>query len=289
MTSGPIQNVISVDVEDYYQVSNFAHLVSFEQWGSHESRVSRNTALLLQVFEDYGIKATFFILGWVAEHYPKIVKDIAKAGHEIGTHGYQHRLVYDLGPAEFRADLRKSIDFIEQAAGTKVLGHRAPSFSITERSLWALDIMQEEGLLYDSSIFAVHHPRYGIPSAPRAPYEVRKGFWEFPMATVRLGNTNLPIAGGAYFRLYPYALTRRGLRSINREGLPAMIYLHPWEFDPGQPRMPASLQARLRHYTNLKRAEPRLRRLCQEFQFAPAAEVLKLSSAPPLSTARRAG
>lgn len=279
MTS-ELKNVLSIDVEDYYQVSNFAHLVSFERWGEFECRVERNTAILLEVLAGAAIKGTFFILGWVAQRHPSLVAEIAAAGHEVATHGYRHRLIYDLEPAEFRRDLRQSVDLIEQASGQRVLGHRAPSFSITTRNPWAIDILQEEGLLYDSSIFAIRHPRYGIPDAPRAPYEIRPGFWEFPMATLRFGCTNLPVAGGAYFRLYPYALTRCGVRRMNREGLPAMIYLHPWEVDPEQPRLPTSLQARLRHYTNLKKTEPRLRKLCREFQFATAAEVLCLAPRP---------
>lgn len=269
-------NALSFDVEDYFHVSNFESFVSFEDWGTYESRVERNTHTILELMAEAQIKATFFVLGWVAERFPALVREIAAAGHELGTHSYRHRLIYTLAPDEFRRDLRQSIDLVEQAGSQKVLGHRAPSFSVTEKSLWAIDIMQEEGLRYDSSIFPTKHPRYGIPSAPRAPYEIRPGFWEFPMATVKLGAANLPVAGGGYFRLYPYAVTRWGMRRINREALPAMVYLHPWEFDPGQPRLNASLQARFRHYNNLKKTGDRLRRLCREFQFAPARRVLGL-------------
>jgi polysaccharide deacetylase family protein (PEP-CTERM system associated) len=269
-----MKNALSFDVEDYFQVSNFESFIRFEDWGKHESHVERNTQIILDVLAEKNIRATFFTLGWVAEKFPKLVRAIADAGHELATHSYRHRLVYSLDPQEFRRDLRQSIDLIEQAAGQKVIGHRAPSFSITEKSLWALDIMQEEGLRYDSSVFPVRHPRYGIPDAPRAPYEIRKGFWEFPMATFMFGAMKVPVAGGAYFRLYPYSVTRWGLRRINREGKPLVMYLHPWEFDPQQPRFEVSLNVRLRHYSNLHKTETRLRRLCGDFKFGTVKEVL---------------
>jgi polysaccharide deacetylase family protein (PEP-CTERM system associated) len=272
----PVINALSFDVEDYFQVSNFDSLVKFEDWDRFQSRVERNTETILNIVAGCGVKATFFVLGWVAERFPALVRRIADAGHELATHGHRHRLIYDQRPDEFRAELSKSIDLIEQAGGQKVLGHRAASFSITERSLWAIDVLQEAGLRYDSSIFPVRHPRYGIPNAPRAPYEIRPGFWEFPMATVTIGSTNLPVAGGGYFRLYPYAVTRWGLRRINAEGRPAIVYLHPWEFDPGQPRLAASWQARFRHYNNLGKTARRLRLLCGDFRFASAREVLGL-------------
>lgn len=268
-----VVNALSFDVEDYFHVSNFDSFVAFEDWDGFESRVERSTNKILDLLAERQVKATFFILGWVAERFPQLVREIVAAGHEPATHSYRHRLIYTLSPEEFRADLRRSIDVIEQAAGQKVLGHRAPSFSVTGRSLWAIDIMQEEGLKYDSSVFPVRHHRYGIPDAPRAPYEIRPGFREFPMATVRMA-ANIPVAGGGYFRLYPYALTRWALHRINSENKPAMVYLHPWEFDPDQPRLNASLQARFRHYNNLKRTEPRLHALCGDFRFATAREVL---------------
>jgi polysaccharide deacetylase family protein (PEP-CTERM system associated) len=276
MTTSPVKNALSFDVEDYFQVSNFESFIRFEDWDKHESHVERNTRVILDVLAEHKIHATFFVLGWVAEKFPQLVRAIADAGHELGTHSYRHRLVYSLDPQEFRRDLRLSIDLIEQAGGQKVLGHRAPSFSITDKSLWALDIMQEEGLRYDSSVFPVRHPRYGIPDAPRAPYEIRNGFWEFPMATFQFGSMKIPVAGGAYFRLYPYPVTRWGLRRINREGKPLVMYLHPWEFDPNQPRFDASLNVRLRHYSNLSKTEGRLRRLCGDFEFGTVKKVLGL-------------
>jgi polysaccharide deacetylase family protein (PEP-CTERM system associated) len=276
LPSPGVVNALSFDVEDYYQVSNFESFILFEDWDRYESRVERNTSLILEILSEHSIRATFFVLGWVAEKHRRLVRSIADAGHELGSHSYRHRLIYQLSPEQFRVDLRLSIDMIEQVCGQKVLGHRAPSFSITDRSLWAIEIMQEEGLLYDSSIYPIRHHRYGIPSAPRAPFEILPGFWEFPMATARVGQTNVPMAGGGGFRIFPYALTRWGLRSINREALPAMVYMHPWEFDPAQARFNASLQVRFRHYFNLKKTAPRLRKLCEEFSFRPAREVLGL-------------
>lgn len=276
MQAEPIINALSFDVEDYFHVSNFESFVMFSDWGNYESRVERNTRKILELLAGNGIKATFFVLGWVAERFPKLVREIADAGHELGTHSYRHRLIYTLDPEEFRADLRRSIDLVEQTSGQKVIGHRAPSFSVTDQSLWAIDIMQEEGLKYDSSIFPIRHHRYGIPTAPRAPYEIKPGFWEFPMATFKLGSSNMPVAGGGYFRLYPYAMTRWGMRRINTENKPAIVYLHPWEFDPEQPRLQASLQARFRHYNNLNKTADRLRRLCSEFSFTTARKVLAL-------------
>ena len=271
-----VVNALSFDVEDYFQVSNFESLVGFDNWSKFHSRVERNTERILEILAEHEISATFFVLGWEAERCPALVRRIAAAGHELATHGYRHRRIFDLQREQFREDLRKSIDLIEQAGGQKVLGHRAPSFSVTERSLWALDVMQQAGLAYDSSIFPVRHPSYGIRGAPRQPYEIRPGFWEFPIATVRLGRMNLPVAGGGYFRLYPYPLTRWALRRINAEQHSAIVYLHPWEIDPDQPRMTASWQARFRHYNNLKRTALRLRRMCGEFRFTTARQVLGL-------------
>jgi polysaccharide deacetylase family protein (PEP-CTERM system associated) len=273
-----VVNALSFDVEDYFQVSNFEDLVPYERWDSFESRVERNTERILAVLADHGVRATFFILGWVAERFPGLVRSIAAAGHELGTHGYRHRLIYTLSPAEFRDDLRRSIAAIEGASGRQVLGHRAPSFSITRASLWAVDVLKEEGLRYDSSIFPVRHPRYGIPGAAEEPFEIAPGLVEFPMSVLKLGPLALPVAGGGYFRLYPWRLTRWGIRRLNRAGRPAVVYLHPWELDPDQPRVRASWQARFRHYVNLHRTETRLHRLCAEFAVAPLAEVLGLAA-----------
>ena len=269
-----LPHALTFDIEDYFQVSNFESIVAFQKWGTFESRVERNTEKILEIVADHGVSATFFVLGWVAEKYPHLVRQIAEQGHEVATHSYRHRLVYELRPKEFREDLRRSIGVIEDACGQRVVGHRAPSFSITKDSLWALDVLQEEGLNYDSSIFPVRHPRYGIPDAPRGPYEIKPGFWEFPMSTIRVGRLNLPVAGGGYFRLYPLGVTRWAMRRRRESRLPSVIYLHPWEFDPDQPRLEASFQARFRHYLNLAKTEERLRELCRTESLAPLAEWL---------------
>lgn len=267
-------NALSVDVEDYYQVSAFRSIVKFTDWSRYESRLASNIDKLLTILAEEGVRATFFILGWVAENYPEIVRRIRAAGHEIASHGYAHRLVYEQKPDEFLSDFKKSLDITERITGNKILGFRAASFSITKETLWALDILKQQGLKYDSSIFPIVHDLYGIPDAPRYPYRVSEDFWEFPMSTVQIMGRNLPLGGGGYLRLYPYCLTRWGIRRINREGKPAIVYLHPWELDPHQPRIEGSFFSKLRHYQNLRRTEGILRSLCRDFKFATVREVL---------------
>jgi polysaccharide deacetylase family protein (PEP-CTERM system associated) len=274
-----IVNAMTVDVEDYFHVSAFADCVPRSGWDSFESRVAKNTDRLLGLFDAARVRATFFVLGWVAERHPSLVRRIAEAGHEVGSHGFSHRLIYDQSPAEFREDLIRSRTAIANAVSAPVLGYRAPSFSITERSLWALDIIREEGFVYDASVFPIRHDRYGLPSAPRHFHERECAggrLWECPGSTIRVAGTNLPVAGGGYFRLLPYAWTRWGISRLNRrERRPAIFYLHPWEIDPAQPRLEgASTISRVRHYTNLDRTESRLRRLVRDFRFAPLRDVL---------------
>jgi polysaccharide deacetylase family protein (PEP-CTERM system associated) len=275
----PVVNGMSIDVEDYFQVSAFEGVAPRHRWGSFESRVEANTDRLLAIFADADVRATFFVLGWVAERFPALVARIAAAGHEVACHSHAHRLVYDLTKAAFRDDLRRAKDAIESASGAPVYGYRAPSYSITPRSLWALDILIEEGFRYDASIFPIHHDRYGIPLSPRHPYVLeREGgrLTEVPASTVRMGPLNLPIAGGGYFRLLPYGWTRWGIRRVNeRERRPVIFYLHPWEIDPAQPRLQAGLSTRLRHYRNLGKTEQRLRRMLGEFRFAPVHRVIE--------------
>jgi polysaccharide deacetylase family protein (PEP-CTERM system associated) len=271
-------NAMSVDVEDYFQVSAFDQAVPRTQWDSFESRVTANTERVLATLARRSTRATFFVLGWVAERYPALVREIADRGHEIASHGYDHRLVFDLTPEEFRADLRRARTAIESAAGVQVRGYRAPSFSITERSLWALDILIEEGYTYDASIFPIHHDRYGLPSAPRHIHTITRSagtLWEVPGSTTRVSGMNLPIAGGGYFRLLPYGWTRLGIARVNRlEKQPVVFYIHPWELDPEQPRLPASQLTRLRHYRNLNETVPRLERLLSEFCFDSIGSIL---------------
>jgi polysaccharide deacetylase family protein (PEP-CTERM system associated) len=274
-----MKNAMTIDVEDYFHVSAFASCIASTQWDSYACRVEANTDKLLGLFSDSGIKATFFVLGWVAERYPALVRSIARQGHEIACHGYSHRLVYDQTPAEFRAETQRSKRVLEDLVQTPVLGYRAASYSITSKSLWALDILVELGFAYDSSIFPVRHDRYGIPGGSRQPYRLRTpaggSLIEFPLTTVELGRYRLPVSGGGYFRLFPYFLTRMALASVNgREQRPFIFYLHPWEVDPDQPRVKSGWLSRFRHYNNLERCEPRLRQLMADFEFGTAAEVL---------------
>jgi polysaccharide deacetylase family protein (PEP-CTERM system associated) len=273
-------NALTIDVEDYYQVSGFEAVVKFEDWDRYESRVERNTQLLLDLLARYSKQATFFVLGWVAERHPSLVREIKRCGHEVASHGYAHQRIYTQTRDQFRLETRRSLKILEDITGERVLGYRAASYSITEESLWALDILAEEGLTYDSSIFPVHHDRYGIPGYQRFCHVLdRTGgmkLLEFPISTLRLAGSNIPIAGGGYFRLFPYPFIRWSLRHINStEQQPALIYLHPWEFDPNQPRIPASAVSRFRQYVNLQKTEGRLIKLLQDFQFGSMQAVLK--------------
>lgn len=277
-TVTPIVNAMTIDVEDYFQVSAFEGCAPRYRWDEFECRVEANTDRVLGIFDETHIKGTFFVLGWIAERYPALVARIARQGHEVACHGYLHRLVYDTTRDAFREDVRKAKAVIEAAAGCRVEGYRAPSYSITPRSLWALDILIEEGYSYDASVYPIHHDRYGIPPSPRAPYVIRRAagaIVEAPGSAVRIGTINMPVGGGGYFRLLPYAWTAWGLKRINgREQRGAIFYLHPWELDPGQPRLPAGLLTRVRHYTNLEHTEARLRRLIGEFRFGPLNRLL---------------
>jgi polysaccharide deacetylase family protein (PEP-CTERM system associated) len=274
---GTVLNALTIDVEDYYHVSGFEGCVSRSQWDDFEPRVGGNTERLLDLLDAAGVRATFFVLGWVAERQPRLVRAIRDGGHEVASHGYEHRLVYQQTPFEFRADVRRARTILEDILGEPVTAYRAPSFSITRRSLWALDVLVDEGFVFDSSIYPTRHDRYGIPGAPREPYRIDRtdgGLWEFPPPMWRCLGYPLPAGGGGYFRLYPYALTRYALRAINASGRPFAAYLHPWEIDPGQPRLrPGRLRA-FRHYVNLGRTEQRLVRLLRDFAFAPLSEAL---------------
>ena len=271
-------NALSFDVEDYFQVAALAGAVDRSSWESTPRRVARNTELLLEILRSSNTQATFFVLGWVAEREPHLVRRVVAAGHEVACHGYSHRLVYEQTPTEFREETLHSKALLEDQAQVSVLGYRAASYSITRRSLWALDTLIEAGFLYDSSIFPVYHDLYGIPGAPRAPYLVRRDggcLVEFPPSTAQLPGFRLPVAGGGYFRMFPYGITRWAVRRINSEGIPFIFYLHPWEIDPGQPRVEVGRLSRFRHYANLAGCEARLRRLVSDFKFAPAREVLE--------------
>jgi polysaccharide deacetylase family protein (PEP-CTERM system associated) len=274
-----VPNALTVDVEDYFHVSALAPSIHRDSWSSRESRVVRNTHRLLDLFEQFGVRGTFFVLGWVAERYPQLVRDIAARSHEVACHGYSHRLVYEQSAEEFREETLRSKTLLEDVTGSAVLGYRAASYSIVRKSLWALDTLAELGFAYDSSIFPVRHDRYGIPDAERAPHRLStpggKVIVEWPLSTASIAGFRLPVSGGGYFRLLPYWVTRWGLASINgREQRPFVFYLHPWEIDPGQPRVSTSWLSRFRHYTNLEKCEERLRRLLGEFRFGPAKDGL---------------
>jgi polysaccharide deacetylase family protein (PEP-CTERM system associated) len=271
-------NALTVDLEEYFQVSNFERLIDRESWDALPSRVVGATHRLLDAFDETDNTATFFVLGWVAERQPALVREIAERGHEIACHGYGHQLVYDLGPERFRADLRRARSAIEDATGVVVRGYRAPSYSITRDSLWALSILVEEGFHFDSSIFPIRHPRYGIPDFARRPVTLSLGdgsvIREFPLTTLQAGPLNLPLAGGAYLRFLPAALFRWAFSRLVSAGEPTVLYVHPWELDPEQPRQDTSLRVRINHYHNLHRTEGRLRRLLERFRFAPLGTVL---------------
>lgn len=270
-----MMNALSVDVEDYFHVEAFASRISPENWPSHELRVEKNVDLILEILEKYRATATFFILGWVAESVPQLVRRIADAGHEIGCHGHGHQHIRKQDPEPFRQDVRRARKYLMDLIQQPVYCYRAPSFSITKSTLWALDILAEEGFTVDSSIFPVRHDLYGIPDSDRFPHR-RNGILEFPPTTIRLANNNIGIAGGGYLRLLPYGITRWAIREVNvKENQPAMVYFHPWELDPGQPRIGAPLRSRLRHYTNLKGMQRKIERLLQDFRFSTVSEVCK--------------
>jgi len=275
-------NALTIDVEDYFQVNAFAQRIKPEQWDGYPLRVEGNTLRILDMLDEFAIKATFFVLGWVAERLPALVKEIHHRGHEIACHGYGHQLIYCQSPQEFRKDVSKAKNILENICGERVCGYRAPSYSITTKSLWALDILVEEGFYYDSSIFPITHDIYGIPGGKRFPHEISTHagkIQEFPISTfpLKVGGwqTQLPIAGGGYLRLFPAALVTWAIHVINaRENQPVIVYFHPWEIDPGQPRIRAGLKSCFRHYLNLDRMELKIRHLLDNFRFSSARDVL---------------
>ena len=274
-----MRNAFTVDVEDYFHVQAFSKTVNPREWDQYESRVVANTRRILNLLEDHEVRATFFILGWVADRFPELVDEIHQAGHEIGCHSFSHQLIYQMTAEDFREDLLQACKAIEEITAKRVTAFRAPSFSITEKSLWALDILIEEGFRYDSSIFPVYHDNYGIPNASRFPHRIEGGLgslWEFPPSVYRFGSLNVPVAGGGYFRLYPRWLSIRWLARINRvEKRPFVFYIHPWELDPDQPRLPGPLRSRFRHYQNLRRTESKLVTLLDRFEFGALSDVLE--------------
>ena len=276
MAPESITNALTIDFEDWYQGLE----IPYTQWDGFEDRIAIVGRKLLQILDEVGTKATFFVLGFVAEKHPEVIKAIEKAGHEIGTHGFSHTLIYKQSPQVFRQEMERAVGFLEDLTGKKVIGHRAPFFSITKDSLWALDILGELGILFDSSIFPVLNYRYGIADAPRFPYDIKRAHFtlkEFPISTLQLPKVTLPISGGAYFRIYPYQVTKQSLRVVNRSGKPFTFYLHPWELDADHPHIDLPRRIALTHYFNLGKTETRFRKLLRDFKFEPMKKVLNVS------------
>jgi len=274
-----IRNAMSIDLEDWFCVHNLSGVIKRDAWDQCELRVSQSANKILDLLDKHHTKATFFVLGWVAERVPELIREVDARGHEIAVHGYNHLLLTEITPAEFEADLAKAIDVIK-ACGIKqsLLGFRAPSFTVVESTrTWALQTLEKYNFKYDSSIFPIgFHPDYGVADAPLEPYKITNSLYEFPMSCVEMFGRRVPFSGGGYFRLFPYAYTRFFMRKCNKLGRPAVFYLHPWELDPGQPRVKLPLSKSIRHYSNLRLTEKRLDALLGEFQFTTIKEVLGL-------------
>jgi polysaccharide deacetylase family protein (PEP-CTERM system associated) len=271
---------MSVDVEDYFHVAALSKVICRDNWATMEYRAEASTRRLLDIFSENDVKATFFVLGWIAKKSPSLVREIHAAGHEIACHGLSHKLIFEQSKSEFRQESRESKSMLEDLIGSAVNGYRAASWSVTNRSLWALDVLLDLDFKYDSSIFPIHHDLYGIPNAPTLPSIIRtpegRQIAEFPPSTARFFGLRVPVAGGGYFRLLPYWVTRAGLRQINESSKsPFAFYLHPWEVDVGQPDIKVGAISRFRHYTNIDKCEGRLRRLLQTFSFSPMGSVLQ--------------
>lgn len=269
MLAPAITNALTIDVEDYFQVSAFAPYIRRSDWDARECRVERNVERILAMLDARGVQATFFTLGWVAERYPQLVRRIVAGGHELASHGYGHQRASDLTPAAFRDDVARAKAILEDTGGVAVRGYRAPSFSIGEKNLWAFDTLAETGHAYSSSLYPIRHDHYGMPDAPRFAHRVAGGLLEVPVTTVRLGGRNLPSSGGGYFRLLPYAASRWLIGRVNRDDRQAAVfYFHPWEIDAGQPRVPGiDAKTRFRHYVNIARMERKLASLLDDFRW----------------------
>lgn len=281
-----LTHCLSFDIEEHFQVSGFASPTRRRHWEAFESRVEQNTERILSMLEKRGFKATFFVLGWVAERNPGLVRRVIAQGHEVASHGYGHELITVQTPQIFREDVRKAKRILEDIAGVPVYGYRAPSFSITETTQWALPILVEEGYIYDSSVFPVLHDVYGMPGANPQCHSLETAagqLWEVPPSTFKMGGFRVPVAGGGYFRLFPYPILRWMLRRIEAEGQRLVVYLHPWELDPAQPRMEGPLFARFRHYLNLEKTELRLTALLNDFAFGPLKAVVPALTSMPAS------
>jgi polysaccharide deacetylase family protein (PEP-CTERM system associated) len=268
-------NILTIDLEDWFQVSNLDRFIGRERWLDCENRLDASTYRLLAILDEAGVKATFFVLGWNAERNERLVREISRCGHEIAIHGYHHQLVYEQTPVQFAWELEHCQSLVTAITGSPARGYRAASFSVVRRSLWALELLEQHGFEYDSSIFPIRHDRYGIPESPDYPFRVgingHSSFVEFPISTMRCLGRKIGFSGGAYFRLLPYAVVARFIKRINSHGHAAIVYLHPWELDPDQPRLPLPWSLRLRCYGNLESTEGKLRRLLRDFEFTPMA------------------
>lgn len=273
-------NALTIDVEDWFQVANLQDIVQFKDWDKFESRISLTLTQLLNLLKTKKAHATFFVLGWIAERFPDLIKQIDDDGHEIGTHGYSHRCIYDQNEQEFREDLIKSIELLGNITGKSIFGYRAPNYSVIPGTTWAFKILVQCGIRYDSSIFPIKHNRGGFMTAPRFPFvidlEQDGKLIEFPLSTLRLFGTNFPVAGGAYLRLYPYWFIRSALKKLNSIGKPIIIYIHPWEIDFLQPRLKTNFSSKLKHYGNLAVNEQKIFRLLSDFKFSSVSEVIGL-------------
>jgi polysaccharide deacetylase family protein (PEP-CTERM system associated) len=276
--------VLTFDVEDYFQVENMRPFIDFADWDRHELRVGQNVGKVLKILDSHKARATFFVLGWIAERCPSLVRDIQRCGHEVACHGYAHRMICEQTPDEFTEDIRRAKAILEDTIDEEVMGYRAPTFSITQRTLWALDILAEEGFQYDSSIFPVRHDRYGFPAWSRNIRKVKLGggnsIIEAPPLTVRMLGMNFPVAGGGYFRLLPLGVTSWAIRRMNAEGHPAILYLHPWELDSEQPRFSIPHLQRFRHYLNLSETESKLRHLLASGSVIRLRDILTFDVSP---------
>jgi polysaccharide deacetylase family protein (PEP-CTERM system associated) len=275
-----VLNALTVDVEDYFQVSALAPHIARESWNSIPCRIERNVDVLLQLFADRRVNATFFTLGWIAERYPYLVRRIVNQGHELASHGFNHLRATDQSQGEFLADIIEARKLLQDITGADVIGYRAPSFSISTANPWAFDCLQTAGYKYSSSVYPVVHDHYGIPDAPRFPYDSRDGLLEIPITTLRLLGRNIPAGGGGYFRLAPYILSRWAISRFNAtERRPVIFYMHPWEIDPDQPRVPGvGLKTRFRHYVNLSRTKGRLIRLLSDFSWGRVDKAFSIRS-----------
>lgn len=283
-----ITNALTIDVEDYFQVSAFAPYIARGDWDARECRVERNVHRILDLLDGRHARATFFTLGWIAERYPQLVREIVARGHELASHGYGHQRASDLGEAEFLADVRSAKHVLEDLGGVEVKGYRAPSFSIGTGNLWAFDTLAQAGYRYSSSIYPIQHDHYGMPDSPRFAYRVNEQLLEIPVTTLRLGGRNLPSSGGGYFRLLPYALSRWMLQRVNAQDRePAIFYFHPWEIDAAQPRIPGiDLKTRFRHYVNIPRMDAKLQRLLDDFRWGRMDDIFLGRAAAPSTFGR---